>query len=138
MPGAKKIIKYFNDNNYYVFIITNQAGIGKGYVKLKDYFKIENKIFLDLRMDGAHIDKIYFCPFHENAIIKKYKKRSFYRKPNPGMILQSIKEFPVIKKDSYFIGDNISDREASKKAKIKFLMFKKKNLYNFIKAKIKL
>ena len=34
LNGAKKIIKYLNDNNFFVFIITNQAGIAKGYIKL--------------------------------------------------------------------------------------------------------
>ena len=136
--GAKEIIKFFNDNNYYVFIISNQAGIGKGFIKIKDYLGIEKKIKEDLLKIGAHIDKIYFCPYHESAIIKKYRRKSFFRKPNPGMILKSLKEFPVIKKGSYFIGDNQTDKMAAKKAGIKFLMFKKKNLFNFIKENIRL
>ncbi len=135
--GARETIKYFNDNNYYVFIISNQAGIGKGYIKINNYLDIENKIKEDLLKIGAHIDKIYYCPFHEKAIIKKYRKKSFFRKPNPGMILKSLKEFPVIKNGSYFIGDNETDRIAAKKAGIKFLMFKKKNLLRFIKKNIK-
>ena len=136
MQGAKKTIKFFNDNGYYVFIISNQAGIGKGFIKIKNYFDIENKIKKDLLNVGAHIDKIYFCPYHENAIIKKYKKKSFFRKPNPGMILKSLKEFPVIKKGSYFIGDSKTDEIAAKKAGIKFLMFKNKNLFRFVKKNI--
>ena len=138
IKGAKETIKFFNDNNYYVFIISNQAGIGKGFIKIKDYLDIEKKIENDLLKIGAHVDKIYFCPYHENAIIKKYRKKSFLRKPNPGMILKSLKEFPIIKKGSYFIGDNQSDKVAAKKADIKFLMFKKKNLFKFIKDNIRL
>lgn len=134
-PGAKKTIKFFNDNNYFVFIITNQAGIGKGLIKIQDYFEIEKKIHEDLHQIGAHIDKIYFCPYHVEAKIKKYRKKSFYRKPNPGMILKSFREFPVLKKNSFFIGDNLSDKSAAEKAGIKFFMFKKKNLYNFINIK---
>jgi histidinol-phosphate phosphatase family protein len=136
IKGAKEIIKFFNDNNYYVFIISNQAGIGKGFIKIKDYLGIESKIKEDLLKIGAHVDKIYFCPYHESAIIKKYRKKSFFRKPNPGMILKSLKEFPIIKSGSYFIGDNETDEIAAKKAGIKFLMFKKKNLFKFIKENI--
>ncbi len=138
IEGAKETIKFFNDNNYYVFIISNQAGIGKGFIKFKDYMDIEKKIKSDLLKIGAHIDKIYFCPYHEKAVIKKYKKKSFFRKPNPGMILKSLREFPIIKKGSYFIGDNKSDKIAAEKADIKFLMFKKKNLFSFIKENINL
>lgn len=137
VEGAKETIKFFNDNDYYVFIISNQAGIGKGLIKMKDYFDIENKIKKDLFKIGAHIDKIYFCPYHEMATIKKYRRISFLRKPNPGMILKSLKEFPVLKKGSYFIGDNETDMIAAKRAGIKFLMFREKNLFKFIKRNIK-
>lgn len=138
IPGAKETIKYFNDNNFYVFVITNQAGIGKGLIKKKNYIEIENKMQKDLLNIGAHIDKIYFCPFHEKAKIKKYRKKSFDRKPNPGMILKCLKEFPVIKYGSFFVGDKITDKDAAKKAGINFLMFKNKNLHNFTKKNIKL
>ena len=104
---------------------------------MKDYFDIENKIKKDLFKIGAHIDKIYFCPYHEMATIKKYRRISFLRKPNPGMILKSLKEFPVLKKGSYFIGDNETDMIAAKRAGIKFLMFREKNLFKFIKRNIK-
>ena len=53
------------------------------------------------------------------------------------MILKSLKEFPVIKNGSYFIGDKETDRIAAKKSGIKFLMFKKKNLFKFIKKNIR-
>lgn len=129
IDGAKKLIKYFNNNNYYVFIITNQAGIAKGYIKLRNYFKIEKKIFFDLAINGAHIDKIYFSPFHKNAKIKRFKKNLFLRKPNPGMILKSFKEFPVIKKKSIMVGDQVTDLLAAKRAGLKYLMFNNKNLF---------
>jgi len=135
--GAKEIIKFLNDNNYFVFIISNQAGIGKGFIKIEDYLGIEKKIKYDLLEIGAHIDKIYFCPYHENAIIKKYKKKSFLRKPNPGMIFKSFKDFQVVKKGSYFIGDSETDQIAAKRAGVKFLMFKTKNLFKFVKENIK-
>jgi D-glycero-D-manno-heptose 1,7-bisphosphate phosphatase len=135
--GAKKVIKYLNDNNFFVFIITNQAGIAKGYIKFKDYQKIEEKIHSELCFNGSHIDKIYHCPFHKDAIIKKYKKNSFFRKPNPGMIFKSFGEFPVIKKKSLFIGDQITDQQAANKANLKFLMFKNKNLFMFMKNNLR-
>lgn len=136
ISGAKKVIKFFNDRNYYVFIISNQAGIGKGLIKIKDYFSIEKKIHDDLLEIGAHVDKIYFCPYHEEAKILKYRKKSFYRKPHPGMLIKALKDFPIVKKESFFIGDNLTDKIASNKAKIKFLMFKEKNLFKFLKKNL--
>ena len=54
------------------------------------------------------------------------------------MILKCLKEFPVIKYGSFFVGDKITDKDAAKKAGINFLMFKNKNLHNFTKKNIKL
>jgi len=66
------------------------------------------------------VDKIYFCPFYKKAKILKYKKNSFDRKPNPGMILKAINFFKIEINNSFMIGDSKSDYFAAKKAGIKF------------------
>ena len=82
---------------------------------------------------NTKVDKILFCPFHVDGIIKKYKKSSDLRKPKIGMFKIIDKKWKVDKKNSFMIGDQLSDIQFAKKAKIKGYLFKGKNLYNFIK-----
>ena len=59
------------------------------------------------------------------------------RKPNIGMFNQAMKNFDIIKKNTFFIGDKDTDAKAAKKFNIKYLKVDNKtNLYNLIKKKI--
>jgi D-glycero-D-manno-heptose 1,7-bisphosphate phosphatase len=130
LNGAKKAIKYLNNNNYKIIIITNQSGIGRGYYKEKNVVALHQWINKDLKKIKAKIDDFYFCPFHCKYGIGKYKQRSFDRKPNPGMIFKAIKKWNVNKEKSFMVGDSLSDKIAAKRANIKF--FYKKN-YSLLK-----
>jgi D,D-heptose 1,7-bisphosphate phosphatase len=130
LNGAKKAIKYLNNNNYKIIIITNQSGIGRGYYKEKNVVALHRWINKDLKKIKAKIDDFYFCPFHYKNGIGKYKKRSFDRKPNPGMIFKAIKKWNVNKERSFMVGDSLNDKIAAKRANIKF--FYKKN-YSLLK-----
>ena len=103
---------------YLIIIVTNQAGIAKGYYTEEDFLKLtdwmENK-FLD---NGIKITKTYYCPYHKEAIVAKYKKDSYDRKPNPGMLLKAIEEFNIDPERSIIIGDKESDIIASRNANI--------------------
>jgi histidinol-phosphate phosphatase family protein len=106
---------------FYIFIITNQAGIAHGkfteenlaqlhkFIKKKVYFRYK-----------AFINDVEYCPYHPNAKIKKFKLNSLYRKPGNLMIERIFKRWPVNRKKSYFIGDSYKDYLASKKSKIRF------------------
>ena len=133
LNGAKKAIKYLNNNNYKIIVITNQSGIGRGYYKEKNVVALHRWINKDLKKIKAKIDDFYFCPFHYKNGIGKYKKRSFDRKPNPGMIFKAIKKWNVNKERSFMIGDSLNDKIASKRANIKFFYKKKYSLLKQIK-----
>ena len=136
VPGAISTIKYFNKNNYKVVVVTNQSGIARGFFKIKDVEKIHSFIKKKLTESGAIIDKIYFCPFHKDGVIKRYKKNSSLRKPNIGMFRLAQKKWNIDKKASFIIGDQKTDMEFASKAKIKGYLFNQKNLYKFIKKNI--
>lgn len=137
IPGAIKAIKLLNDKNYKVVVVTNQSGIARGYFTTKDVKAIHSYIQKKLKKNEAKIDKFYFCPFHKDGIIKKYKKNSPLRKPNIGMFLLAKKRWNIDHKNSFMIGDQRTDLQFAKNAKIKGYFFKKKNLYEFIKQRIK-
>jgi len=134
--GAIKAIKFLNKKNYKVVVVTNQSGVARGFFKIKDVKKIHSYIQKKLNDSCAKIDKFYFCPFHKDGIIKRYKKRSSLRKPNIGMFRLVQKRWNIDKKNSFMIGDQKTDMEFAKKAKIKGYLFNQDNLYKFIKSKV--
>ena len=134
--GAIKAIKYLNEKNYKVVVVTNQSGVARGFFTIKDVKTIHAYIQKRLKENDAKIDAFYFCPFHKDGIIKKYKKNSSLRKPNIGMFLLAKRKWNVDKKNSFMIGDQKTDIEFAKKAKIKGYLFNQKNLHKFIRTNI--
>lgn len=135
--GTIKAIKYLNKLNYLVIVITNQSGVARGYFKEKDVLKFHNYMKKKLKKDQAIINDFFYCPFHENAKIKQYKKKSIDRKPNNGMIIKAVKKWKIDIKKSFFIGNSKTDRLAAVKSKIKFLKINKGNdLYKLVKTNI--
>ena len=136
VPGAIKAIKFLNEKNYKVVVVTNQSGVARGFFKIKDVKKIHFYIQKKLKENNAKIDAFYLCPFHKDGIIKKYKKDSTLRKPRIGMFRLAQKRWKIDKKSSFMIGDQKTDIEFAKRAKIKGYLFNEKNLYKFIKKKL--
>lgn len=136
MSGAINAIKYLKKNNYKVIVVSNQSGIARGYFKFRDVQKIHIHLQKKLKKKDTKIDAFYFCPYHVDGIIKKYKKKSNLRKPDNGMFKLAQKRFIIDVKNSFMVGDQITDRLFANKSNLKYFMFKEKNLYNFIKKKL--
>ncbi len=136
--GIGKIFKILNDKKVLVIIITNQSAIARGLITENGLEKIHKYLCNKIKnSDDARIDDIYYCPFLKNAKIKKYDKNSFFRKPNPGMILNAIKRWDLEKFNCAMIGDSYTDEIAAKKAGIKFFYINKKPLFNKVGKIIK-
>ena len=131
--GFTKAIKFFNDNNYNIFVASNQSGIARGYFKEQDVFNIHSYIKDYLQLKDLYINQIYFCPYFKEGTIKKYQIDSYLRKPKIGMYLQIKKNWLISNKNTKMIGDRNSDILFAKNAGIKGLLFKQNNLFNFVK-----
>lgn len=108
--------------NFIKIIITNQAGVAKGYFSELKFKLFMKQLVSALDKKKIFISKIYFCPHHKNSMIKKYKRNCNFRKPNTGMIKQALKDLEVKnKKNCIFIGDAVTDRILAIKTKIKYL-----------------
>lgn len=119
VDGIFEVTRYFQERGYLIIVITNQAGIGRGYYTEHD-FEVLTKWMLEVfKEQGVNITKVYHCPFHPTHGIGEYKCESFDRKPNPGMLLKAIHSFDIDPKQSILIGDNITDIEAGLKSGIK-------------------
>ena len=137
MKGAIKALKFLKKQNYYIFIVTNQAGIAKKIFTINDLFVLHKKLKILLSKKNINIDDVQFSPYHKKGKLKKFTKNSNLRKPNNGMILNIMKKFRINKKNSFFIGDKYSDYLAANKSNLQF-EYVKKDLFHQVKNKIKL
>ena len=116
-----------------VIVITNQAGIAKGKYKEKDFIFLTQWINKQFIKRGCFIDKTYYCPYHPESAIPKYKKKSILRKPDNGMIEKAFNDWEILRKKSILIGDKKSDIDAGIKSGIKSF-FVKKNILKQVKT----
>ena len=100
-------------HNLLVIIVTNQAGIGRGYYSKRQYYIAEAYVESKLKDYGLYVTKTYHCPYHPEQGIGKYRRFSYGRKPYPGMLLKACKEYNIDPKKSFMVGNNDSDRIAS-------------------------
>jgi len=118
MEGSDRAIKRLNDLGYYVFIVTNQAGVARGLYKTEDIERLHAYVNKTLMARGAHIDAFYYCPHHPNFGDGEYRQNCACRKPNPGMMLQAMNEWPIDLSRSFMIGDKDTDMQAAEAAGI--------------------
>jgi D-glycero-D-manno-heptose 1,7-bisphosphate phosphatase len=132
-----KTIKFIKKKKIKISVVTNQSGIARGYYKEKDVIKLHKQMNDYIyEKTGYKIDNFQYCPFLKNGKIKKYRKNSYYRKPNPGMINFYIKKEKLKKEECLLFGDRFIDIICAKKAGIKGFLIKNNNFYKFIKRKI--
>lgn len=112
IDGVIETLKFFQDAGYLLIIITNQAGIGRGYYTEEQYHKLNEWMVNYFFEREIQITKVYYCPYHPEHGVGIYKKESIDRKPNPGMILKAVEEFNIDLIQSILIGDKESDIDA--------------------------
>lgn len=132
VDGAKQAVRLANDRGYYVFVVTNQAGVAKGRHSEADVQALHEWVSGELREEGAWVDDWRYCPFHGDAIVDRYRSESPWRKPAPGMLLDIMKHWPLRVEDSLMVGDTESDMAAAEAAGVRPLMFRGGNLLDFL------
>lgn len=113
LPGVKDALAKLALRYDYIFIVTNQQGIGKGVFSENDLNEIHAQMLNEIAAAGGRIDKIYFCAELEAA-------HSPYRKPSPGMGLKAKADFPDLYLDAaLMVGDTLSDMEFGRNLGVK-------------------
>ncbi|WP_206810456.1 D-glycero-alpha-D-manno-heptose-1,7-bisphosphate 7-phosphatase [Paradesulfitobacterium ferrireducens] len=120
MEGIFDTLRYFQDHGYLLIVITNQAGIGRGYFTEAQFQALTQWMMGESSLRNIDIRKVYYCPYHPQYGKGDYQQDSFDRKPNPGMILKAQKEFDLNLEHSILVGDNETDLMAGMRAGIKF------------------
>tara|TARA_Y200000002_G_C22663637_1_gene656960 strand:- start:1228 stop:1728 length:501 start_codon:yes stop_codon:yes gene_type:complete len=135
IPGALDVLKTLSSKNKRIFIVTNQAGIAKGKFTLKQYKIFNNFMLSELLKHSVKVEQVIFCPFHKNSVIKRFRADSYFRKPNPGMILKIVNKKHLSKSECIMIGDKMTDLKAGHAAGIDSYLFNQVNLFEFMENK---
>jgi D-glycero-D-manno-heptose 1,7-bisphosphate phosphatase len=137
IPGAREAVAAFNARDWWVFVVTNQSGVGRGYYPEADVLALHARMEADLAATGARIDAFYHCPFHPEALEDRYRPPDPPdRKPNPGMLLRAMADWPVDAARSVMVGDKAIDLEAGRRAGVRSLLFPGGDLEAFLAAEI--
>jgi D-glycero-D-manno-heptose 1,7-bisphosphate phosphatase len=115
-------LQLLRNDGFEFIIVTNQSGIGRKKYTEEDFWKFNDHVTGELKKYGIEILKSYFSPYHPEKGIGKYKKASHCRKPNPGMLEQAEKDFPIDNKNSWIIGDKWADVKTGKNFGIKAIL----------------
>jgi D-glycero-D-manno-heptose 1,7-bisphosphate phosphatase len=129
---AGDAIALLNDAGYLVFVVTNQAGIARGYYDEPAVVSLHGWMNEILAADAAHVDAFYYCPHHPDEGKGAYRQRCACRKPQPGMMLQAIDEWPVRREGSFLIGDRPTDIAAGEAAGIPTYLYSGGSLLDLI------
>ncbi len=117
LPGAMEAIQLLKKSGCRIFIITNQAGIARGFMTEEDVKQIHANMQQELAKRGAAVDGIYYCPHGKDEGCP-------CRKPNPGLLLRAAEEHGIHLADALFIGDDEKDMLAGQRAGCKTIWLK--------------
>lgn len=110
--GAAAALRLMARKGYRVVVLTNQSGVARGYMTLARALAINRKLLRDLRLEGAGVAAVYFCPHGP-------REKCGCRKPEPGLIREAVKDFPADLPRSFMAGDKKSDLDLARRAGIK-------------------
>lgn len=137
--GIFKVLKSSKNLGFKIIIVTNQGGIGRGLYTSIDFYNLNNYMLSEFKENSIIIDDVFFCPFHPQKGLGNFKRNSFFRKPNPGMLIHAINKHKIDINKSLMIGDNNTDNIAAKQAGINnYINAKDKDWINLSLEKLKL
>jgi D,D-heptose 1,7-bisphosphate phosphatase len=122
VDGAAEALIEFGSMGYKRVVVSNQSAVARGLVTEKVLGEIHNRLKQLLAEKGAYLEKIYYCPYHPDGAVARYRKESEWRKPNPGMLLAAAEEMDIDLKQSWIIGNSGRDIETGFRAGCKTIL----------------
>jgi len=114
--GIFDLVRAANQNQITVIVITNQAGIGRGYYSEEIFHELTQWMRGQFIEMDARIDHVYFSPYHPTEGVNNYRKDDYSRKPYPGMLFQARNDLGIDLNKSILIGDKMTDIAAGQAA----------------------
>ncbi|RZU41331.1 D-glycero-alpha-D-manno-heptose-1,7-bisphosphate 7-phosphatase [Edaphobacter modestus] len=116
VPGIFSLCRTAMQLGYRLIVVTNQAGIARGFYSEADFDSLTVWMRGELRAQGVELDAVYYCPYHPERGIGEYRRDHEDRKPGTGMLRRAMLEFGVSLADSVMVGDRCSDVAAANSA----------------------
>ncbi len=133
IEGAIDAIKFLKENDYYIFVVTNQSGIARGMYSIEDVNILHQSINTHLMKHGTKIDDFFISPSHPD-FKNKFSNLFNLRKPETGMLDLAFKKWKFDKEKSFLLGDKLTDIECAEKFGIKGFLYEDGNLCTFLKS----
>lgn len=112
IEGIFELCRFLRDAGYWLVVVTNQAGIARGYYTEAQFLEYTRWIHGEFERHGAPLLATYYCPHHPEASVEVLRMTCRCRKPAPGMIIEAARYFDLALEGSLLIGDKLSDIEA--------------------------
>src|SRR5690606_15961274 len=111
IPGAPEAVRRLNEAGFVTLVVTNQAGVARGYFTEADVECLHRHMQAELARAGAHIDAFYYSPYHPEGTVEAYRRASDCRKPGTALFERALREWRVDPARSFVVGDKNSDVE---------------------------
>lgn len=109
IDGAAEAIAAFNRAGIPVAIVSNQAGVARGFYGIDDVELVHEHIAARLAERGAHVDLFLYCPYHPDGVVQAFARASEDRKPAPGMARAAARALNLDLRSSVVVGDRPED-----------------------------
>jgi len=116
LPGAAAAIRELNQRNLPVVVVTNQAGVARGYFEEARVGEVHAALSGMLAAEGARVDAYRYCPHHPTEGRPPYRVDCACRKPRPGMLLSAAEAIGLELGACFLVGDKPLDIEAGARA----------------------
>lgn len=115
LPNSAEALKKLNDAKIPVIVITNQAGVSREYFSEEAVCEANESLKKILLKHNSHVEEIYYCPHHPDA-------GCWCRKPNSGLLEEGAKKYKIDPKNSFVVGDKLTDIQLAKKVGAKSVL----------------
>lgn len=115
-PYAAEAIRTLNDAGWLAVLVTNQAGVARGYFAEEMIGRVHALLAEELERGGARLDAVYYCPHHPTVGDAPYRLDCDCRKPRPGLIRRAESELGIDPEASWMVGDRYGDVELARNA----------------------
>lgn len=116
VEGIFDLCRQAKAQNYLIIVITNQAGIARGYYSEPEFNAYMSWMHIQFKQRNAVLDAVYYCPHHPIEGGDMYLQDCSCRKPKPGMLRQAMNEHELDMTASIMVGDNLTDMQAALEA----------------------
>jgi len=118
-PFAAEAVRALNEAGLLAVLVTNQAGVARGYFKEDLIGEVHKTLAAELGRGGARLDAVYYCPHHPSVGEPPYRLDCDCRKPRPGLLRRAAEELDLDLSRCWMVGDRYSDVELARNAGVR-------------------